>query len=192
MKSGFLAVFFLGVAVAACSGTGERTGAGGDGGEEPTTSGGNPTSSSSSSSGMGGAGGNGTGGAGGTGGTGGTAPTTSADKLGQICNSITPCAPDYICLALDPTVNSGFCTIKCDSPMDTTTCSAMNGFLGPGAGKCALSAKNAMGTMFTVCGIFCGAQFNLPDPCPTGLTCQDKFTATGAPGTDGKNDLCVP
>src|SRR5690242_2339737 len=112
MKSSFLTVFFLGVAVAACSGTSDRTGSGGDGGEIMITTSSN-SSSSSSSSGMGGAGGNGTGGMGGTGGAGGAEPAPLADKLGQVCNGITPCPPDYICLALDPTVNSGFCTIKC-------------------------------------------------------------------------------
>src|SRR4051794_26771772 len=98
MKSSFLAVFFLGITVAACSGTGERTGAGGDGGEAPTTSGGNPTSSSSSSSGMGGAGGNG---AGGMGGAGGAAPALSADKLGQVCGGLIGCPMGYACILLD-------------------------------------------------------------------------------------------
>jgi len=73
-----------------------------------------------------------------------------------------------------------------------TTCSAANGFMGPGQGRCALGAKDMAGNITPVCGIFCGTQFMLPEMCPTGLTCQDKFNAMGQPGTDGKTDLCVP
>lgn len=188
MKSSFLAVFLFGAAVAACSGTSNPSGAGGEGGEDPTTSGGNPTSSSSSS-GMGGAGGNGMGGAGGAGGM---APAVSADKLGQVCSGVMACPTGYTCILLDPMATTGFCTIPCGGQMDMTTCSAANGFKGPGAGQCAFSAKDAMGMTKTVCGIFCGAQFNLPDACPTGLTCQDKFNAMGMPGMDTKNDVCIP
>jgi len=186
MKTSLLAVFFLGATVAACSSTTTPSGNGGGGGEEVTTSTG---SMMSSSSGMGGAGGNGTGGAGGAGGG---APAVKADKLGQVCNGMTPCPTGYVCIQIDAMATAGFCTIQCGGQMDTTTCSAANGFPGPGAGQCALGAKDSMGNVTTVCGVFCGAQFNLPDMCPTGLTCQDKINAMGMPGTDGKNDICVP
>jgi hypothetical protein len=49
-----------------------------------------------------------------------------------------------------------------------------------------------MGTVKSVCGILCGEQAMLPNDCPMGLTCQDKINAMGMPGTDGKNDVCVP
>lgn len=187
MKTSLLAMVVLGVAVAACSGTSNPSGPGGAGGEEEVTT---STGSmmSSSSSGMGGTGGNGTGG----GGAGGGAPAPKADKLGQVCNAMTPCPMGYVCVALDA-MAGGFCTIPCGGQMDMTTCTAANGFPGPGTGQCALGAKDSMGMVTSVCGIFCGALVNPPsDMCPTGLTCRDKFDATGMPGTDGKNDICVP
>jgi hypothetical protein len=129
---------------------------------------------------------------GGAGGAGGAAPVIPADKLGQICNPMAPCPMGYNCVKLDAMAANGFCTIPCAGVMDTKTCSAANGFPGPGAGVCAFGVKDAMGNITTQCGIFCGAQNNLPDTCPTGLTCQDKVNAMGMPGTDGKNDICVP
>lgn len=183
MKSSFLAVFFL-VAIAACSGTSNQTGgdggSGGTGGEQPVTSANSSTSSSSSSS-SSGAGGGGGGGA-----------MPSANKLGQVCNAMTPCPTDYVCIVLDAMATNGLCTIPCQGQMDTKTCTSANGFPGPGQGQCALQAKDAMGNITTVCAVLCGAQFNLPDACPTGLTCQDKINAMGMQGTDGKNDLCAP
>lgn len=188
MKTSFIGVFFLGAAIAACSSTGtpSTSGDGGEGGEQPVTS---NNSSSSSSSGMGGAGGNGTGGAGGAGGG---APAVKADKLGQVCGAMMACPPNYVCILLDAMATNGFCTIPCSGTMDMTTCSMANGFPGPGAGQCALGAKDANGNVTNVCGIFCGAQFNLPDACPAGLTCQDKVNAMGMQGMDGKNDICAP
>jgi hypothetical protein len=126
------------------------------------------------------------------GGAGGAAPVIPADKLGQICNGATPCPMGYNCVKLDAMAANGFCTIPCGGQMDTMTCSAANGFPGPGAGVCAFGVKDAMGNVTTQCGIFCGAQNNLPDACPAGLTCQDKVNAMGMPGTDGKNDICAP
>jgi hypothetical protein len=102
------------------------------------------------------------------------------------------CPPDYVCILLDAMATKGFCTIPCGGAMDMTTCSMANGFPGPGAPQCSLGAQDAMGNVTNVCGIFCGAQFNLPDMCPAGLTCQDKINAMGMPGTDGKTDICVP
>lgn len=185
MKSSFLAVFFFGVAVAACAG-GETSpnSDGGAGGEEVVTS-----NNSSSSSGMGGAGGNGTGGMGGAGGGG---PMFPADKLGQVCNSPAECPLGYICAKFDMAAPSGFCTLTCGGPVDMQTCGAGNGFPGPGQGACAIAGKDPQGNTTPICAILCGAQFNLPDACPTMLTCQDKVGANGMPGTDGKNDLCLP
>lgn len=103
------------------------------------------------------------------------------------------CPMGYQCIVLDAMATNGFCTIPCGGQMDMVTCSAANGFMGPGQGQCVLQAKNPM-TMETtnVCGVVCGAQVGLPDMCPMGLTCQDKFNAMGMPGMDGKNDFCLP
>lgn len=192
MKSSLLAVFFFGAALAACSGTGTKTtGGGGEGGEDPVTS--SSGNTSSSSSGMGGAGG--AGGSGGAGGAGGGMVTPpKADKLGQVCGQMTPCPMGYTCILLDPMATAGMCTIPCNGQTDMTTCSKANGYDGPGAGLCALGAKDAMGNIKSVCGIFCGAQFMppVPDMCPMGLKCVDKFNAMGMPGMDGNNDICVP
>ena len=186
MKSSFLAVFFLGAAIAACSGTGTPSGQGGEGGEDPTTSG---NSSSSSSSGMGGAGGMGsTSSSSSSGG-----PALSADKLGQVCDPMmpTPCAMGYSCLLVGMGATSGFCTLPCTGVADMQTCSQANGFPGPGMGACVVQIQNQPGKLF--CGVICGAQYNLPDMCPTGLTCKDTLdAATKMPGMDGKTDFCVP
>lgn len=186
MKSSFLAVFFLGAAVAACSGTGTPSGQGGEGGEDPTTSG---NSTSSSSSGMGGAGGSGMGG---MGGMGGGAPALSADKLGQVCDPMTAmtCPMGYSCILVGMGATSGFCTLPCTGLTDMKTCSQPNGFPGPGLGVCNVQIQNQPGNY---CGVVCGAQYNLPDMCPTGLTCKDTLdAATKMPGMDGKTDFCVP
>jgi hypothetical protein len=86
----------------------------------------------------------------------------------------------------------GICTIPCNGQTDMTTCSMANGFPGPGTGVCALAAKDAMGNIKTMCGVICGAQWGLADTCPMGLTCQDKFNDMNMPGTNGKNDICIP
>jgi hypothetical protein len=187
MKSSFLAVCFLGIALVACDGTGDPSttgGEGGEGGEKPTTS----ATSSSSSSGMGGAGGAGsTSSSSSSGG-----PAVSADKLGQVCDPAMPnaCPMGYSCVLLGAGATSGFCTLPCTGVADMTSCSTPNGFPGPGLGACVVQIQNQPG-MF--CGVVCGAQYNLPDMCPTGLTCKDTIdAATKMPGMDGKNDFCVP
>jgi hypothetical protein len=115
----------------------------------------------------------------------------SADKLGQVCNLAMPCPQNYLCIMLETGATSGICTIPCNGATDTTTCSAANGFPGPGAGTC-ITGKDQMGNVMQLCTILCGAQFNLSDMCPTGLTCQDKINGmTMMPGTDGKNDICA-
>ncbi len=186
MKSSFLAFFFLSAAVVACSGTGTPSGQGGAGGEDPTTSGSNSTSSSSS----------GTGGAGGAGSTSSSSssggPALSADKLGQVCDPAMPmpCAMGYSCILIGAGATKGLCTLPCTGVADMMTCSSANGFPGPGKGACNVQIQNQPG-MF--CGILCGAQHNLPDMCPTGLTCADTFDAvTKMPGMDGKTDFCIP
>lgn len=126
----------------------------------------------------------------GTGGMGGSGPMVKADKLGQICNPMAPCPMGYSCIQLDAMATSGFCTIPCPGIMDMTTCSQANGFPGPGLGACVVGIQGQMG-MF--CGVVCGAQYNLPDMCPTGLTCKDTIdAATKMPGMDGKTDFCAP
>ncbi len=189
MKSSLLAVFFFGAVLAACSDPSPPAGGGGEGGEDPVTS---SSGNSTSSSGTGGAGGNGTGGMGTGGAGGGMMATPKADKLGQVCNQMTPCPADYTCILLDPMATGGICTIPCNGQTDMTTCSMANGFPGPGTGVCALAAKDAMGNIKTMCGVICGAQWGLADTCPMGLTCQDKFNDMNMPGTNGKNDICIP
>jgi hypothetical protein len=61
--------------------------------------------------------------------------------------------------------------------------------MGPGEGICSLDNEN--GSVAPFCDIACGAQHNLPDDCPPGLTCKDKFDAKGVAGADGKNDICA-
>jgi hypothetical protein len=187
MKTSFFTIFFFGVAVAACAdGSDLPGGEGGAGGEEVVTS----NNSSSSSSGMGGAGGNGSGGMGGMGGMGGGGPAVTAEHLGQLCTLTTPCPMGYSCAVTSMGATSGMCTLPCGGQMDATTCA--NGFPGPGQPVCAM-ATDQMGNMANLCAILCGTNFNLPETCPTGLTCQDKFNpTTGMPVTDGKTDSCVP
>ncbi|HRI68875.1 MAG TPA: hypothetical protein PK156_31815, partial [Polyangium sp.] len=137
-----------------------------------------------------GAGGNGTGGMAGTGGMGGGAPTVTAEHLGQLCTLSSPCPMGYTCVVTAMGATSGLCTLPCGGQMDTKTCA--NGFPGPGQPVCAM-AKDPMGNTTNLCAILCGTNFNLPETCPTGLTCQDKFDpTTGMPTMDGKTDSCVP
>src|SRR3990172_5820025 len=83
-------------------------------------------------------------------------PVVTADMLGKPCSMAMPCGIDgYTCLT--DMSGTGFCTIKCASVMDTTTCS--NGFpTGMGTPRCALAAQ---GTTDLYCAVLCGDQWGM-------------------------------
>jgi hypothetical protein len=114
-------------------------------------------------------------------------PVVSAADLGKVCTANSDCASG-ICIGVEMTATSGFCTLQCGSGMtgDSTKCDATNGFPGPGTGVCALSLQDGR----NVCAVTCS---NAATDCPTGLTCKDLFDAsTMMSGMDGMKDLCAP
>lgn len=113
------------------------------------------------------------------------APTVNAASLGQKCNP-EACPTGYTCL-VEAQDRPGFCSLPCMGQMDMTTCSS--GFPGPGQGACVFQAT-IMGMNQPFCGVLCGAQWMLPNNCPTGLTCKDITGPGGNP--DGMNDVCLP
>ncbi|MBI4509172.1 MAG: hypothetical protein HY698_06025 [Deltaproteobacteria bacterium] len=127
-----------------------------------------------------------------------TPTTTNAHDLGKVCNGghdpQGDCPAGYTCLVFEQG-KQGFCSIPCQGPQDRTTCS--NHYQGPGMPVCYLGVSfEENGPVTNYCGILCGAQFDKPDDCPTGMACTDQFkpgaqSGSFDQGTDGKNDSCA-